>query len=55
GKRFGDAGVHKNQALVLVNYGDASGAEIIDLAENIIDSVSQRFGIVISPEVNIIK
>lgn len=55
GKRFGDAGVHKNQALVLVNYGDASGAEIIDLAENIIDSVSQRFEIVISPEVNIIK
>ena len=55
GKRFGDAGVHKNQALVLVNYGDASGAEIIDLAENIIDSVLKRFGIVISPEVNIIK
>jgi UDP-N-acetylmuramate dehydrogenase len=55
GKRFGDAGVHKHQALVLVNYGDASGAEIIELAENIIDSVSQRFGIMISPEVNIIK
>ncbi|RAJ06135.1 UDP-N-acetylmuramate dehydrogenase [Arenibacter echinorum] len=55
GKRFGDAGVHKNQALVLVNYGNASGAEIIELAENIIDSVSQRFGIMISPEVNIIK
>ena len=55
GKRFGDAGVHKNQALVLVNYGDASGADIIELAENIIESVMQRFGIMISPEVNIIK
>lgn len=55
GKRFGDAGVHKNQALVLVNYGNASGADIIELAEKIIESVSQNFGITISPEVNIIK
>ncbi|SMG36579.1 UDP-N-acetylmuramate dehydrogenase [Arenibacter troitsensis] len=55
GKRFGDAGVHKNQALVLVNYGNASGADIIELAEKIIESVSQKFGITISPEVNIIK
>ncbi|PXX26819.1 UDP-N-acetylmuramate dehydrogenase [Arenibacter sp. ARW7G5Y1] len=55
GKRFGDAGVHTNQALVLVNYGNASGADIIALAETIIETVEQRFGIVISPEVNIIK
>ncbi len=55
GKRFGDAGVHTNQALVLVNYGNASGADIIALAETIIATVEQRFGIVISPEVNIIK
>jgi len=55
GKRFGNAGVHENQALVLVNYGNATGAEIIDLAENIIESVFQKFGIGIIPEVNIIK
>ncbi|MCM4153830.1 UDP-N-acetylmuramate dehydrogenase [Arenibacter sp. N53] len=55
GKRFGDAGVHKNQALVLVNYGHATGQEIIDLAEKIIESVMKRFGIGITPEVNIIK
>ena len=55
GKRFGDAGVHKHQALVLVNYGNASGKEIIDLAEKIIESVLERFGIGITPEVNIIK
>ncbi len=55
GKRFGDAGVHKHQALVLVNYGNASGKEIIDLAEKIIESVLKKFGIRITPEVNIIK
>lgn len=55
GKRFGDAGVHKKQALVLVNYGNASGGEIIELAENIIASVERKFGISITPEVNIIK
>ncbi|MCK0147372.1 UDP-N-acetylmuramate dehydrogenase [Arenibacter sp. F26102] len=55
GKRFGDAGVHKHQALVLVNHGNASGKEIIDLAEKIIESVLERFGIRITPEVNIIK
>ncbi|MEZ4970023.1 MAG: UDP-N-acetylmuramate dehydrogenase [Flavobacteriaceae bacterium] len=55
GKRFGDAGVHKDQALVLVNYGDATGKDIIALAENIMDSVLKRFGIMIDPEVNIIK
>jgi len=55
GKRFGDAGVHRNQALVLVNYGNATGKEIIELAENIMDGVLKRFGIRITPEVNIIK
>jgi len=55
GKRFGDAGVHKDQALVLVNHGKATGAEIIDLAKNIIESVFNTFGIKIAPEVNIIK
>ncbi|MFH6604758.1 UDP-N-acetylmuramate dehydrogenase [Maribacter algicola] len=55
GKRFGDAGVHKNQALVLVNYGSATGLEILNLATKIMKTVEQRFGIEIIPEVNIIK
>ncbi len=54
GKRYGDAGVHKNQALVLVNYGNASGKEILGLARNIQAEVSQKFGIQLVPEVNII-
>jgi len=54
GKRFGDAGVHKNQALVLVNYDNATGKEILDLAHRIIASVYEKFGIAITPEVNII-
>lgn len=54
GKRFGDAGVHKNQALVLVNHGDASGSDIIELAQKIIAGVDKKFGICIEPEVNII-
>ncbi|MEB8330608.1 UDP-N-acetylmuramate dehydrogenase [Flavobacteriaceae bacterium KMM 6897] len=55
GKRFGDAGVHKNQALVLVNYGNASGKEIIELAQTIQKKVWDDFQIEIVPEVNIIK
>ncbi len=55
GKRFGDAGVHKNQALVMVNYGNATGSEILDLAHKIIASVEDKFAIQITPEVNIIK
>lgn len=54
GKRFGDAGVHKKQALVLVNYGDASGQELLELAKKIQGAVLERFGISINPEVNII-
>lgn len=55
GKRFENAGVHKNQALVLVNYGKATGQEILSLANTIIASVKEKFGIQISPEVNIIE
>ncbi|WP_149304766.1 UDP-N-acetylmuramate dehydrogenase [Pareuzebyella sediminis] len=55
GKRFGDAGVHKNQALVLVNYGHATGKDIINMAERVVEQVRQKFGITISPEVNIIS
>ncbi|QXP55870.1 UDP-N-acetylmuramate dehydrogenase [Cellulophaga sp. HaHa_2_95] len=54
GKRYGDAGVHKNQALVLVNYGAATGKEIVDLAHKIIDTVYAKFNIRILPEVNIV-
>ncbi len=54
GKRMGDVGVHENQPLVLVNYGNATGAQIMGLAKAIIDSVEERFGIRLEPEVNII-
>ena len=54
GKRFGDAGVHKNQALVLVNYGTATGGEIVTLSKNIQQTVFDKFGIKIDAEVNII-
>ncbi|MEZ4811797.1 MAG: UDP-N-acetylmuramate dehydrogenase [Allomuricauda sp.] len=55
GKRFGEAGVHEKQALVLVNYGHATGGEILKLAEQIQKEVAQKFGVDIQPEVNIIK
>lgn len=55
GKCIGNAGVHKNQALVLVNTGGASGAEIVRLAEEIQRSVKDKFGILLQPEVNYIS
>lgn len=53
GKRFGDAGVHSQQALVLVNYGNATGHEIWDLAQRIQASVFEKYGIQLEPEVNV--
>lgn len=54
GKTMGPAGVHHKQALVLVNKGGASGADIMALSDAIIHDVHQRFGIVIRPEVNVL-
>lgn len=54
GKRFGDAGIHKNQALVLVNYGNATGQEILEVSKNIQETIFQTFGIHIEAEVNVI-
>ncbi|WP_423818242.1 UDP-N-acetylmuramate dehydrogenase [Salinimicrobium sp. TIG7-5_MAKvit] len=54
GYREGDAGVHNRQALVLVNYGNATGLDILQLAEKIQQKIWDMFGIEISPEVNII-
>lgn len=54
GKRFGDAGVHKNQALVLVNYGNATGREILDVSKQVQQTVFEIFGIQIEAEVNVI-
>ena len=53
GQRFGDAGVHKNQALVLVNYGKASGKQLWELAMEIQKKVKEMTGIFIEPEVNV--
>lgn len=53
GKRFGDAGCHAKQALVLVNYGNATGGEVLDLALKIQASVKEIYGIDLTPEVNI--
>ncbi|MNP94735.1 UDP-N-acetylenolpyruvoylglucosamine reductase [compost metagenome] len=54
GKRFGDAGIHKNQALVLVNYGNATGQEILNVSKIVQETVFNTFGIQIEAEVNII-
>ena len=53
GYRVGDAGVHKLQALVLVNYGGAQGNDILHLSSNIMADVQQRFGIALEREVNV--
>lgn len=55
GKRKGNVGTHKDQALVLVNFGEATGKEIHDFAATIQQKVYEEFGIFLETEVNIVK
>lgn len=55
GFRDGDAGIHKNQALVLVNYGKANGKEVLNLAHKVQATVKEKYGIDLEMEVNVIE
>jgi len=54
GKRKGNVGTHKNQPLVIVNHGGATGSEIVDFARKIQRAVQNHFGILLETEVNIL-
>lgn len=54
GKKIGETGTWKNQALVLVNYGNATGSEVYDLSSLIIEDVKTKFGVTLEREVNVI-
>ena len=53
GKVVGNTGAHKDQALVLVNYGSADGKEVYKLSQDILDSVEEEFGVRLEREVNV--
>jgi UDP-N-acetylmuramate dehydrogenase len=55
GKREGDAGSHKDQALVIVNYGGASGKDILNFTGKVKTTVYEKFGILLEEEVNLVK
>ena len=54
GYKEGNVGVHERQALVLVNLGGATGGEVIAFARRVVAKVYDKFGIEISPEVNVL-
>ena len=54
GKRIGNVGAYENQALVLVNYGGATGQEVIELSDAISLAVKDKFGVQLNKEVNAI-
>ena len=54
GYKEGNVGVHERQALVLVNLGGATGGEVIAFAHKVVARVKEKFGIEISPEVNVL-
>jgi UDP-N-acetylmuramate dehydrogenase len=54
GKRIGNVGVHKDQALVIVNYGNATGSEVVELAHQVRQSVMELFNVSLEMEVNVI-
>jgi UDP-N-acetylmuramate dehydrogenase len=54
GKKMGKVGVHDKQALVIINYDDASGKEVLDFSKKVQKSVEAKFGILLVAEVNVI-
>jgi UDP-N-acetylmuramate dehydrogenase len=55
GRRMDHVGVSPNHALVLINYGDATGREVLMLMDLIVRDVNSLFGAILLPEVNIIS